>query len=179
MSDDMEPVTGTVAAMRPADKYRLYMKQRAEIENKDAGAMVMDTQVDNILTAETDEEVWDADLAGTIQARDVPGLEVRIHDLRPVESARDDIVSRTGYYASMNCTVLGGPADMLTRNGLALGQDCVLQTGAELIISKVRVFEARDKLPIDAVITAIKTASGNDVLKIRPLPARVMPGTAE
>jgi hypothetical protein len=175
--------TGEVMTPRPAEAFRNYMLREAQDAatgpNKGMRAAdVMDSQVDRIITVAsddnaTDDDIWNADAGGTVQARDVPGLEVRIKDITAVLSSREDIENSKGYYASMNATIIGGPEDVLVRNGLQLGADIVLQTGAELIVSKVQAFKSRDRLPIEAVITAIPTASGNDVLKLRPMPKRV------
>lgn len=169
--------TGTIVAKRPAERFRQYAVARALDTSVNRGADVMDSQVDRILAqAErddvTEKDIWDADAGGTVQARDVPGLEVQISDLSFVASSRDDIENNKGYYASMGATVLGGPEDVLTKAGLEIGTDFVLQTGADLIIAKVRAFQAREMLPVNAVITATRTSSGNDVLRIRPLPKR-------
>ena len=178
-----QPQTAEAVALRPAEQFRNFMLRTAQDavtgENKGKrGQDVMDAQVDRIITVASDEDasaedIWNADAGGTVQARDVPGLEVRISSIESVLSNREDIENSKGYYASMAATVLGGPEDVLVRNGIQLGADIVLQTGAELIISKVQAFKSRDLLPIDAVITAIPTASGNDVLKLRPMPKRV------
>jgi hypothetical protein len=181
MSDSnasMPETIGTVVTTRPAERFRQYAVTRAMESIGTRGIEVMDSQVDNILnTAEkdgvTEKELWDADAGGTVQARDVPGLEVEIRDLDFVTSDRDDIENNKGYYASMGATVLGGPEDVLTQRGLELGMDIVLQTGADLIIAKVRAFQSQGWLPMKAVVTAIRTGSGNDVLKLRPLPKRV------
>jgi hypothetical protein len=169
--------TPAVVATRPAERFQQYALARALDTSGNRGTEVMASQMDRILDAAerdnvTEKEIWDADAGGTVQARDVPGLEVEIHDLSFVASNRDDIENNKGYYASMSATVLGGPEVTLTRAGLEIGVDIVLQTGADLIITKVRAFQAREMLPVKAVVTATRTSSGNDVLRIRPLPKR-------
>lgn len=175
--------TGEVMQLRPADALRNYLLREAQDQatgdNKGLRAAdVMDSQVDRIVTVASDDnateqDIWNADAGGTIQARDVPGIEVRIKDITPVLSSRDDIDNNKGYYVSMNATIMAGPEDVLVRNNLQLGADIVLQTGADLIIAKVQAFKSRDMLPIDAVIVAIRTASNNEVLKLGQPPKRV------
>lgn len=169
-------VTGTVQALTAAQRYHNYMLRRAQEIGSERGAEINAAQMARILAAGETEDVdaiWNADDGGTVQARDVPGLEVRIHDMVPIVSNREDIANNKGYYVSMNATVLGGPEDMLTRNALELGGNIVLQTGADLIETKIRAFESIGKLPVDGVVTAIRTGSGNEVLKLRPMPKRV------
>jgi hypothetical protein len=178
-----QATTGEIAPMRPAEQYRNFMLRTAQDAatgpNKGERASdIMDAQVDRIINTAgdddaSDDDIWNADAGGTVQARDVPGLEVRIHDISSVISNRDDIENNKGYYATMTATILGGPEDVLVRQGLTLGSDIALQTGAELISAKVQAFKSRGRLPIDGVITAIPTASGNEILKLRPMPKRV------
>jgi hypothetical protein len=129
------------------------------------------------------DDIWDADSGGTIQCRDADGLEVQIHDLEYVRSNRPDIQSPTGAYASMNATVLGGPRELLTKLGCQVGDDIVLQTGAEMFHAKIRAFIARNSegertMPVSGVVTALETSSGNSVIKFLRLPERSRPGTA-
>jgi hypothetical protein len=151
------------------------MLHRADAESNDTvGAEIMAEQIERILSAESEDAVWDADTGGTIQGRDVAGLELRIRDMRIIRSNRSDIVGGHGYYASMNATVLGGPRDILTKNMLRVGQDFVFQTGAPLVVAKVRVFESREALPVDALLVGIETASDNVVLKLDRIPERAV-----
>jgi hypothetical protein len=164
------------SSLQLAQRYHTYMLTRAQAEdNKPAGPEIMASQVEKILNAETEDAIWDSDTGGTVQARDVPGLEVEIRDLRIVRSTREfeDGGENKGYYGSMNVTVLGGPRDLLTRHALRVGDDAVLQTGADLILSKVRSFEARELLPVKGVIQSTDTASGNTVLRLVRMPERV------
>jgi hypothetical protein len=176
--DTTSEVSGITLAVTAARRYQNYMLARAREVGTNRAEEVSAGQMARILaTADkddvTEEDIFNADQGGTIQARDVPGLEVEIHDMVPILSNREDIVNNKGYYISCNATVLGGPEDILERWALDLGADIVLQTGAPLIETKIRAFEARGFLPVKGVITAIKTGSGNDVLKLRPLPKRV------
>lgn len=186
-SDKSEPTSGTVEVKTSSgkiikqsdlEKFHELMRTRASLVSEDRGAEVMERQALMILAAiETGEvsEIERADMGGTIQARDVSGLEVEIRDFEPVMSRRDDIESAFGYYYSMNATVLGysGEDDTtLTRMGLEIGQDFILQTGAILFILKVAGMEMSGQMPYRGRITAIKTQSGNYVVKLYPLPKR-------
>lgn len=162
---------------RPADRMHSYMLDRAKLSSSFRGEDVMSGQAERILGAETEKEIWDADAGGVIQMRDVPGLEVEIRTYEPVVSNRDDIQGGHGYYISAEATVLGGPEEILTKNGLDVGMDITIQTGAPLAIAKLRAFEQKDLLPVQCVITAIPTASGNTVVKLRPLPKRTVKAT--
>jgi hypothetical protein len=173
-SDDAK--TGTVQTATAVEKFHTYMLYRARENSSDRGSDVMASQGERILGAETEEDIWNADAGGTIQAKDIPDVEVEIRSFEPVISNRQDIENSRGYYLSMDATCLGGPSETLARNGLTPGQDFVLQTGAELLMYKIRSFEAGGYLPIKAVIKSYTTQSGNTVLKFLQLPKRVTAG---
>lgn len=170
--------SGNLAQPPQLRQFHDMMRMRALTVNTDRGAEVMQRQALAIITAETVEDIVSADMGGTIQARDVDGLEVEIQDMEPITSARDDIETREGYYVSMNCVCLGGDEQTLTRMGLKVGKEFVLQTGAELFALKVGALENAGGLPFRGRVTAIRTQSGNHVVKLYPLPARVTYATA-
>lgn len=175
---DVQTVTPAAVATRPADSYRAYMIQRAERESiggdspeerRQAATEISASQIDRIFAGETEDDIWDADSGGAIQGRDIVGLEVEIHSMRLQLSDRFE---GAPYYGNLTATVLGGPREILGRTNLKIGSDFVLQTGAELILAKVRAFEAKGLLPVKAVIAGTETSSGNTVLKLTRIPER-------
>jgi len=171
--------TGAVQSPTIYQRFHATMLERAQA-TKDSGTLgqdVMESQISAILSAETEQDIWRADMGGTVQARDAHGLEVRILDFRPTISNRDDLENTHGYYVTMSAVVLGGPSDILQKNGLVVGQSFALQTGAELFVVKVAAFEAAGLLPKDGTISAIRTQSGNDVIKFWPMPERTVPAS--
>jgi len=170
--DDVK--TGEVVPYARVRKFDSYMRQPAPTENKDRAADIEDQQVQRLLDAETDEEIWDADQGGTFQGKDCVGLEIQVNSLTVVLSKREDIVSRQGYYISADAVCLGGPAEVLKSLGLSVGEQFVFQTGAPLIVTKLRAFEARGRLPVKGVVTGLKTGTDNTLLKLRPLPVRAI-----
>jgi len=169
------PKDGEVRSIGLYDKFHATMLEKALTlhNDKERARRVMASQTDRILTAETDEDIWAADMGGTVQASNAKRLEVRIYDYEPVLSNNPDITEGHGYYFSMNATCLGGPEEVLISNGLELGQDFVLQTGAELFTSKVAAFASRGSLPKDGVIFPVPNTKG--MLKFYPLSRRVIP----
>lgn len=176
MANEPQPTTGTVS--RRMDAFHKRMLDRANLTT-DRGAEVMAAQVEKILGAQTVEQIWNADTGGTIQARDVPGTVWEIRSFEPVLSNRTDIENTHGYYVSTDATYLGGPKDVATANGLVPGQDYALQTGAELIVTKLAMFEAAKALPIRAMILGIKTGAGRTVIKLTEPPEMVTQASAE
>jgi hypothetical protein len=167
---------GQVMQTRPADKFRAYMLERASRESSTDSSEVSANQVDKILSAVNEDDIWDADQGGTIQGKDVIGIVVEIRSMRMQASDRFD---GSPYYANLDVTCLGGPAEVLARASLSVGESFVLQTGAELIIAKVRAFEAHGKLPLVAMIAGTRTSSGFDVLKLARPPSGTVTSTTE
>jgi hypothetical protein len=163
-----------VSAVALADSFHDYMRTRAEEESGDGG-LIMATQGQKILEATTEDEIWDADMIGTVQARDCIGMEVTVHDIRSVISNREDIEGGHGYYISCNATCNSAPQEILAKTGVTIGQEFVLQTGADLITYKLRSFEARDMLPITGVISGTTTRKGT-VLRFTKPPVRAIAG---
>lgn len=160
---------GKTVAMRPADRFRAFMAQRAQAESAQSGEDVAAGQIAKIVEAEDADSLFDSVGGGTIQARDVVGLEITIHSMRMQESDRFE---GNPYYANLDVTVNGGPPEVLKRMALDVGTSAVLQTGAEIIIAMVNQAERKGFMPLSAVITGTETASGFMVLKLGRPPVR-------
>lgn len=173
-TDVADQANGEVQAVSPAQRFRAYALDRAAQESSATGQDVSASQIDKVFQAETAEDIFKAVSGGTIQARDVVGLEIEILSMRLQESDRYD---DSPYYANLDVTVMGGPREMLTRAGLTVGAHTVLQTGAEIIIAQVRALEARGLLPQRAVIVGTETSSGFTVLKLGEPPQRTVTAT--
>jgi hypothetical protein len=170
---------GTV---KGADLRALFHRTQLELaqqtaQNDTLAEEVTAEQMQRIFAGETLEEIMRADTGGTIQGRDCDGLEVRIYSIRRDLSTRDDLDKTQGYFFTMPATALGGRKESLQKNGLEVGQDFTLQSGAELFCAKLAALEAKGLLPIDGVITSIKTRSNNDVIKFWPMPERPVQGS--
>lgn len=167
--------SGEVLTKSTLEQFHAAMRDRATFVAEDRADEIMTQQALLILAAaETGdaEAIMRADMGGTVQARDAGSLEVEIISMDPVTSQREDIEGGHGYYISMQTVVLGGDEDTLTKLGLDIGQDMVLQTGAELVVLKVAALEKAGALPYRGRITSIPTRSGNNVVKLSALPRR-------
>jgi hypothetical protein len=168
--------SGTVVNRSSLEQFHAMMLERARFVQEDRAEEVMLKQALQIIAASESgdaDAIARADMGGTVQARDAGTLEVEIRAVDPVISDREDIANNKGYYVSMDATVLGGDEDMLTRNGLVLGNDVVLQTGAELFVLKIVGLEKAGALPYRGRVVSIPTRSGNNVVKLMTLPKRV------
>lgn len=170
------------ATRKPGDlmaQFHAYMLQRAR-DNKTQSAErtkeIMESQAARILSADSVDAIWDADAGGALQMRDVPDTEWEFLDMAPVESSRtfdDGGENAHGYYVSCNAVFLGGDEKIVRQFGLTLGETYALQTGAELITTKLRAFENVGAFPLRAKVQAITTGSGRTVLKLAKLNRRL------
>jgi hypothetical protein len=181
MPSSNTPVTGTVQTPASAKAMKLYeqfhgtMLERARqngLSDEDKTQITAD-QIARIFAGDSTEAIWQADMGGTVQARDAHNMKVRILDFRPVVSTKE-FANSHGWYGTMNAVCLGGPMHILRACGLKVGDDFVLQTGADLFLAKVAAFESRDDLPLDGTVQATETASGNHVIKFWPASEQII-----
>jgi hypothetical protein len=180
---EYQPITGTVGSRNLTAQFHASMLQRA----RDNGVVdrtddIMSQQAERILTATSVEDILKADLGGTVQCRDVPNTYWQIRSIDPVTSTRtfeDGGENQHGYYLQADATCIGGDQEVLTRNGLVVGTVYPLQTGAVLLMLKLKALEAADAFPINLALIGIKTQSGNTVLKWGPMPVSVSNGNRE
>jgi len=188
-----EPQTVTAKELSPLDRmerYREYMLRRATANGTDTKGLAQAISARNmhsIFAAESEEDIWSAGTGGAVQGRDAVGLELEILDYRPVTSARifdgEDEATRKGYYISCDAVVIGGPADVLRKLDVSVGDEIAFQTGADDVEYRLRAFELRGFLNpaegkfIKARVKGIETASGNTLLKLEPVPVRAAPST--
>lgn len=157
MSDETQ---GTVIAVKPHQRFVESLLRQAEDNEGIHGKEVSLNQVDRILTAETETEIWDADEGGTVSGQDMVDIELEIQDFVVLKSG-DEYDATLGVYVN------------ITAIRLDTAETVIINTGADKIVTKLAVFKARGMLPIGGVIRGVKTANGT-MLKLRPLPPRAL-----
>lgn len=162
---DRTPATQRPSAVSQAESFISYLERRAESEGESRAFDVAATQLDRILSAETAKDVWDADEYESTGGRDLADVEQRIHSFS-VHKGGDQFKSPLGFYIMVNSSRLSD------------GSEFIWNTGATLIIGKLRWLEAHEMLPVDCVIKATPTPNG-EVLKLRPIPTRATPVKSE
>jgi hypothetical protein len=151
---------GTAIAPRAHEQFVEYLARRAEQDGSTRSFDVAANQMDKLLTAETEQEIWDADEGGTFSAQDMTDIELRIRGYKVAVSS-DEYDSPLGHYILIDAVRLD------------TGDEVIVNTGAALIITKLRMLESRDLLPVEAVIRGTKAAKGT-VLKLKQIPARAV-----
>jgi hypothetical protein len=165
MANEPAVKDGTTLAPKPHQRFINSLMARAEREGETLGRDVSLSQIDRILSAETEEDVWNADEGGTVSGQDMIDVEMRMVSFTVAPSS-DEYDATLGVFINIKAIRLD------------TGEDIVVNTGADKIVTKLVKFETMGLLPIDGVIRGVKTRKGN-MLMLRPLPKRaVTPGSA-
>jgi hypothetical protein len=164
MANEPSVQSGTAIAPKPHERFIQSLNARAEREGATLGRDVSLSQIDKVLQAETEEDVWNADEGGTVSGQDMIDVEIEILSLTVAPSS-DEYDATLGVFINIKAIRLD------------TGDETVINTGADKIITKLVKFEAMGLLPIQGVIRGVKTRNGT-MLTLRPLPKRAVAGSA-
>lgn len=176
MSNDVagNAKTGEIQGMRPWEKFGHYLQQRAQTEKESVGIELTGNALDKILTATTEEEIWDADEMGLVALKDLVGAEVEFRSLKILPSSNEEMASVLEVYAISEICMLTefralqlNPGDVINVN-----------TGVPTVLAKLRAFEAKGLWPVRAMIQGIPSANGT-MVRLRPIPKRSVQGAAK
>jgi hypothetical protein len=174
--DNLPAVSSTdVAALEDADAFRQYLLRRAQGEDltdeqrRARNWLITAQQMSKIFSA-PDEEVDTADMGGTIGGREFENVEFEIQSFDVSETTENDEYGEAplGVFALIRGVALQDDR----ANNLKVGDPIILNTGAPLVIAKVRSWEQREMFPLPAVIRGTKSKAGR-VLRIERAPERV------
>jgi hypothetical protein len=149
----------------PLQRFARELVMRAEVEeNIDAeatGDELTAIQVERILAAETDDELFEAmEFGGLVGLKDVPdGTVLEIQSFRIVKGT--DNKGKLGVYAAMQAK---------GQNGEERGYD----TSVPRIIAFLVQCERKELLPVTVQIATRNTNSGNTMVSLRKVPAHVV-----
>lgn len=155
------PVDGEITTLKPHEQFIAYLGRRADSEKVNRAHDVAASQIDRILQAETEEEIWNADEGGVVSGQDMEDVELLIRGFG-VAKSDDKFDTDLGHYVLIDAVRLDD------------GADVIVNTGSSLIITKLRMFEVRDLFPIEAVIKGQPTSNGGRLLRLRPVPKRAI-----
>jgi hypothetical protein len=169
---DVAAKEGTVIEPKPHDRFVANLKARAVAAQGDDGKKrsfeIAASQMDKILTAETEEDIWDADEGGTVSGKDFTDIAIEINGYELTESD-DKYDSPLGVYVNINATTLQ------KAKGYDVGEIVIINTGATLIITKLEAFRSKGLIPGLRCIIKGTEAKNGTVLKLRPLASVATP----
>lgn len=158
-----------VSGPRISEQFTGWLQRAADANEGTRTFDVAAGQLDRLLTAESVDDILDADEQGTLQLRDMVGVQLRIPN--PgfpgcVRKSSEKYSATLGVYIQFPATVLAVPDKYLAAQ---VGDDVLVSTGAPLVIGKLRSMEANGYLPFDFLVTGVEAANGT-VLKLRRVP---------
>lgn len=162
------PLEGTIQPRTRVDRFAEYMRQRAIVDRSNRTGVPIESISERILATEnaaSDEEVWDSDEGGIPDGRAMVDIEQEILGYEVVASTNEDIKK-----ASLGDTFL-----LIRCRRLEDGEEVIWNTSADLIVTKIMVFDRRGQIPgLKCVIRATDLGAGKAVLKLRPIPRRAI-----
>jgi hypothetical protein len=161
MAQDVQPVEGKAIEIRPYERFVKNLQTRAAESDRNRSFDVAASQMDKILTAETEEEFWDADEGGTVSGKDFTDIAIQINGYE-IARSDDKYESDLGVYVNINATLLQNA------KGYKTGEQVIINTGASLVVTKLEAARARDMFPIKCFIKGTEAKNGT-VLKLRPV----------
>jgi hypothetical protein len=130
----------------------------------------MITSMQKILTAESEEDMWEADELDQTGGRDLGDIEQRILAYQIKYSMAMDSDIKSAFIDSK-----GRGMYLLVRSArLDNGEEFVWNTSAPLIVGKILWLADRSKLPHECVIREVPLGGGRKVIKLKPVPRRAV-----
>ena len=161
--------TGTVAETGIALQFRAWVQQVARDGEADRAFRVMSRQLEQVLTAENEDAIMDADMQPTFETRDLVDLEIEVQPELDFAPSADRFQSPLGVYVQFVATALTA---MPGRN-IKVGQQLIISSGAPLVIGKLRTLQANGYLPRALRIVGVEAPNGT-VLKLGNIASRAV-----
>jgi len=158
-------VPSNTQASAPFRAFLQRMEIEASLDTEGVNQLFIDG-VTKILSAETEEEMWDADDLLQTGGRDLADVEQTIYSYEIKKSRNPDI--KSAFKAED-----GRYMFLLIRAGkMEDGTEFTWNTSAPYVVAKVLWLADHDRLPYDCVIKATDLGAGQAVLKLKPVPKR-------
>jgi hypothetical protein len=201
MATNRNPATSdqaaaTITDMQPSSPFRRMitaMAQDATMETETPFTGDDDAALKAILTAETDDEIWDADERGPLGFRDLAGCEIAILDVQVKFSRTNNADMKTVFYSPDNrqmyllltCTRLSVTGDEDKKINLPdIGEVFQANTSARYLVAKIWTFYVRGRIrpsdgsQLECRVKAVDLGGDQAVLQLRPIPKRSSTVTA-
>lgn len=180
------PVNGEVAIPSPFERMLSDMSIIATVEAEDA--TFMGDALAAIYTAESDDDIWDADMSGPLNAQHLAGCELALYDLSVKFSrgGRDDIktpwVTPEGkqMYVLVTAARISNAGAKRHVNLPEVGEQFQFNTSAQFLTAKLFTFWKRGRfgsgVTMKAGIQSTDLGNGQAVLKLVRVTDRVVQG---
>lgn len=192
---DQTVTSGTVAKPSPFDSLlrMMEMEATAAAENNTFSG----DDLVGILSAESDDDIWDADERGPLNAQDIAGCEIEIigvtvkwsrgdSDIATPFQVRDEHGTTKKMYLIVSAVRISDSGDNRSTMRLPdIGEVFEFNTSARFVVAKIMQFyrlgriDADTHSTLECMVRATDLGSGQAVLKLRPLPKRAQRSTIE
>lgn len=150
-------------ADRPSFKLVEWLAERARTDGNNLSLEIAARQLDAMLNAQTEEEVWEVmESGGTIAAKNLEDTEIEVSAFI-VRPETGQFKAPLGHYIVM------------TAVKLTTGEDILINSSSPLVIGLMHWYEKAGKLPYKFVIRGDATPEGRRIYFER-VPSRVMQG---
>lgn len=167
--------SGEVQQVRPYQRFAEHLQREAAQNDAVNGFEISANQIDKIMTAETEKDIWDADEGGMYALKDLTGCDIEITNIKILPSKDDDKKNNLGVWALLNVTLLSE----CEKYGLDPGEEIMVNTGVESVIAKLLRFRAEDMFPVRARVKGVPTSGSKEMVRLRPIPGTSVPSSAE
>jgi len=172
----VDATTGNVIPMSSFEKFCRVMATRAVAETEERS--FDETVIEDILTAETEEEMWTADDRGPLGGRDLAGVrmicdkvEVKWSSNQEIRSPFTDPDSGRVFYLLITSHRTDDAKYTGKRPDIKNGDPFQWNTSAPRLVAKLMWLEGHNRLNQDVIIESIELGAGQQVLKLRPAPS--------
>lgn len=157
-----------VVATQLVDPFIAYLERLAGENETNRSFDVAASQLERILSAETEDDIMDSDEGGTLQTRDLIGLEMIVENFdfdKSIHKSADKFNAGLGVYIQFPATATINFPD----KGITAGDALLVSSGAPLVIGKLRALAANGYLPRTVRIKGVDGPNGTVVKLARPL----------
>jgi hypothetical protein len=163
--------TGTVQQPRPYERFVASLQKKAEAERERGHFDLTANQMDAALTAETEQEIWDADEGGLVALKDLIGAELEITDYRELPSTDPTMDNGLGVFIIGTATLMNDVCG-------TVGEVIQFNTGVPTVIAKLAAFKSHGIWPLRTLVSGVKAGKG-EMVRLRQIPKRITAGKAE
>lgn len=161
--------SGNVQEMRPFEKFTAHLQRLAAHNDEGNKDVVTSSQVDKILSAESIEDVWDADEGGMYALKDLVGMELELRSAKDLPSKDETKRNLFGTWMLMECTALVENRKL----GIPAGDVLLINTGVPVVIAKIKALQGKGVDPIQFIVQGVPSTSG-EMVRLRPIPSRAL-----
>ena len=187
--NDVDQSSG--ALIHPPTPFQTMLRAMAMDASAETDVFAGDDLLNAILAAETEEEFWDADERAPLNFQHLSGCEISVISLEVKygrgnnDSIITPFVSAEGkkMYLLAKCVRISAAGEKKIINLPKVGEVFTANTSARYVVTKLWAAQSRGMIDentgrtLECVVQGTDLGDGTEVLKLRPIPARVTAST--